>query len=173
MPEDDTGGFDEFYRDTCQRLLRYAYGLTGDAAEAQDLAQEAYARAWPRWRRLSAYDDPEGWLRLVVNRLSADRWRRLRQFRLWSAASMPAPPVPPPSENVVVLVEAMRALPDNHRRALVLHYLLDLSVSDIAQEIGVPPGTIKAWLSRGRVALAAQLGPEPEQSVIAGGRREG
>src|SRR5689334_6899970 len=60
--------FDEFYRDTSRRLARYAYGLTGDVADAQDLVQEAYARAWQRWRRLSGYEDQEAWLRLVVNR---------------------------------------------------------------------------------------------------------
>src|SRR3954462_5071382 len=46
--------FDAFYRDTSRRLLRYAYGLTGDPVEAQDLVQEAYARAWQRWKRLRA-----------------------------------------------------------------------------------------------------------------------
>ena len=70
-----TEDFDGFYRDTSRRLLRYAYGLTGDPVEAQDLVQESYARAWPRWRRLSGYEDPEAWLRLVVNRLSADQSR--------------------------------------------------------------------------------------------------
>ena len=46
----DTQTFDTFYRGTVRRLTRYAFGLTGDAAEAQDLAQEAYARGpWPRF----------------------------------------------------------------------------------------------------------------------------
>ena len=58
----ETERFDAFYRDTSRRLVRYAYGLTGDAAEAQDLVQEAYARAWQRWRRVSGYDNAEAWL---------------------------------------------------------------------------------------------------------------
>ena len=65
--------FEAFYRDTSRRPMRYAYGLTGDPGEAQDLVQEAYARAWQRWRRQRGYEDPEAWLRLIVNRLSADR----------------------------------------------------------------------------------------------------
>jgi RNA polymerase sigma-70 factor (ECF subfamily) len=157
--------FDAFYRDTSRRLLRYAYGLTGDAGEAQDLVQEAYARAWQRRRRLAGYEDPEGWLRLVINRLSADRWRRLGVRRSRAEATGPPDPVAPPSENVVLLVRAMRALPVTHRRALALHYLLDRSVAEIAAETGVAPGTVKSWLSRGRAALAAQLtedNTEPE-----------
>lgn len=150
--------FDGFYRDTSRRLLRYAYGLTGDPGEAQDLVQEAYARAWQRWRKVSGYEDPEAWLRLVVNRLSTDRWRRIGVRRARAAAEAPLPPVNPPSEDVVLLVRAMRELPDTQRRALALHYLLDRSVAEIAAETGTSLGTVKSWLSRGRAALAATLG---------------
>jgi RNA polymerase sigma-70 factor (sigma-E family) len=147
--------FDGFYRDTSRRLLRYAYGLTGDPGEAQDLVQEAYARAWQRRRRLAGYEDPEAWLRLIVHRLATDRWRRLAVRR--SRAERPAPPVPPPGEDVVLLVSAMRTLPVAHRRALALHYLLDRSVAEIAAETGASTGTVKSWLSRGRAGLAAIL----------------
>lgn len=150
--------FDDFYRDTSRRLLRYAYGLSGDPAEAQDLVQEAYARAWQRWRRLSRYEDPEAWLRLVVNRLSADRWRRLGVRRARQAADPPPQPAAPPSEDTVLLVRAMRTLPPAQRRALTLYYLLDRSVSEITAETGASSGTVKSWLSRGRAGLAATLG---------------
>jgi RNA polymerase sigma-70 factor (ECF subfamily) len=149
--------FDGFYRDTSRRLLRYAYGLTGDPGEAQDLVQEAYARAWQRWRRLSGYDDPEAWLRVVVNRLSTDRWRRLGVRRARAAAEPPLPTVSPPSEDVVLLVRAMRELPDKLRRALALHYLLDRSIAEIAAETGASQNTVKSWLFRGRTLLAAAL----------------
>ncbi|GIF18570.1 RNA polymerase sigma-70 factor (ECF subfamily) [Actinoplanes tereljensis] len=148
--------FDAFYRDTSRRLLRYAYGLTGDPGEAQDLVQEAYARAWQRWRRLTDYEEPEAWLRLVVNRLATDRWRRLG-VRRSRVLDRPVP-VDPPSEDVVLLVTAMRTLPAAHRRALALHYLLDRSVAEIAAETGASTGTVKSWLSRGRAGLAAALG---------------
>jgi RNA polymerase sigma-70 factor, ECF subfamily len=149
--------FDGFYRGTVQRAVRYAYGLTADAAEAQDIVQEAYARAWQRWRRVSGYTDAEGWLRLVVTRLATDRWRRLGVRRAAAARHRPPPPVEPPSENVVLLVSALRTLPVAHRRALALHYLLDRSVAEIAEETGASIGTVKSWLSRGRDGLAAVL----------------
>lgn len=160
--------FDAFYRDTSRRLARYAYGLTGDAADAQDLVAEAYARAWQRWRRVSGYDNAEAWLRLVVTRLAADRWRHLRVRRLRAAAAAPPPPVPPPSDDTVLLVTAMRSLSPIHRRALVLHYLLDRSVADIAVETGAALGTVKSWLSRGRAELAAALG-QPLAPTARGG----
>jgi RNA polymerase sigma-70 factor, ECF subfamily len=162
MTDAAAAGFDAFYRDTSRRLMRYAYGLAGDAGEAQDLVQEAYARAWQRWRRLSGYDDPEAWLRLVVNRLSTDRWRRLGVRRAHHAAAAGPPYAPAPSEDTVLLVRAMRTLPPAQRRALALHYLLDRSVAEIAAETGASAGTVKSWLSRGRTALAAALdAPQP------------
>ncbi|MEU4687845.1 SigE family RNA polymerase sigma factor [Actinoplanes sp. NPDC023714] len=164
-----TDDFDAFYRDTSRRLTRYAFGLTGDPGEAQDLVQEAYARAWQRWRKVSGYEDPEAWLRLVVNRLSTDRWRRIFRRRDHAAAQRPEPPAPPPSENTVLLVRAMRDLPPAHRQALVLHYLMDRTIAEIAAETGASTGTVKSWLSRGRAGLAAALGHEyPEGARSAG-----
>jgi RNA polymerase sigma-70 factor (ECF subfamily) len=62
-------------------------------------------------------------------------------------------------ESRVALIEALRRLPESQRQALVLHHLCDLPVRDVAQETGVPEGTVKARLSRGRTALAALLDP--------------
>jgi RNA polymerase sigma-70 factor, ECF subfamily len=166
MADDD--GFDAFYRDTSRRLVRYAYGLSGDAVEAQDLAQEAYARAWQRWRRVRGYEDAEAWLRLVVTRLATDRWRHLRVRRARAAADRPPAPVAPPSDDTVLLVRAMRTLPSAHRRALALHYLLDRSVAEIATETGATVGTVKSWLSRGRTGLAAALDIATPQGVTGG-----
>ncbi len=164
----DGDDFDAFYRGTSRRLLRYAYGLTGDPVEAQDLVQEAYARAWQRWWRLRGYGNPEGWLRLVVTRLVTDHWRRLGVRR-----RAPRPPgvglSPSPSEDTVLLVAALRTLPLSQRRALVLHYLLDRPVAEIAVEMDAATGTVKSWLSRGRAALAASLRPDAELNTGARG----
>jgi len=149
--------FDAFYRGTVRRLTRYAFGLTGDAAEAQDLVQEAYTRAWQHWRRVSTYDDAEAWLRLVVNRLVKDRWRRLRIRRAAIANSPPLPPVPPPSEETVLLVAAMSRLPFDQRQVLLLYHLMDRPLADIATETGANLSTVKSRLTRGRAALAALL----------------
>lgn len=154
----DAEGFDEFYRGTSPRLMRYAYVVTGDMSAAQDLVQEAYVRAWQRWPKLAQYDQAEAWLRMVVSRLATDRWRRIGVRRRAAAAARSPDPVPPPSENTVLLVTALRTLPVPQRRALALHYLLDLPIGDIAAETGASVGTVKSWLSRGRAALAESLG---------------
>ena len=153
----DSDRFDEFYRTTAGRLLRYAYAVTGDMAEAQDLVQEAYTRAWQRWRAVAEHPSPEGWVRLVVTRLANDRWRRLGRRRAALLRAGPREHIRPPSEDAVLLSAALRGLPVAHRQALALHYLLDLPVAEIAAEAGVPVNTVKSWLSRGRAGLLAAL----------------
>lgn len=156
--------FVEFYQATSRRTLRYAYGLTGDLPQAQDVVQEAYARAWQRWRKVAEYDDSEAWLRLVVTRLVFDWWRHLG-VRRKALLERPAP-VAPPSEDTVLLTTALKQLPPAQRRALALHYLLDLPIAEIAIETGVPEGTVKSWLSRGRAGLADALREETEAAVL-------
>jgi RNA polymerase sigma-70 factor (ECF subfamily) len=162
----DAAEFDELYRSTATRLLRYAYALSGDLAEAQDIAQETYVRAWGHWRQVSAHPAPEAWLRLTASRLATDRHRRLAGLRRSLTRSGPTPLAEPPSEDAVLLAAALRRIPPDQRRALAMHYLLDLPVAEIALELGVPEGTVKSWLSRGRTALAAQLTPEREGTEV-------
>jgi RNA polymerase sigma-70 factor (ECF subfamily) len=153
----DGGAYDDFYRSTSQRLLRYCYALTGELGEAQDVAQETYMRAWRHWREVSEHPAPEAWLRLTASRLATDRWRRLAGLRRAVTRTGPVADVQPPSDDAVALTAALRKIPADQRRALAMHYLLDLPVTEIALEVGVPAGTVKSWLSRGRTALAAQL----------------
>lgn len=154
----DSRSFDEFYRAHALRMLQYCYAITGDRTDAQDISQEAFARAWGSWATLAEHPAPEAWLRLVIARLATDGWRRLRSMRLALARGGPTDPVRPPSEDTVVLVEALRKLPTAQRRALAMHYLLDMSIEQIASETGAAPGTVRSWLSRGRARLAQPLG---------------
>lgn len=149
--------FDRFYRDCVARLVRQLYALLGDAADAQDVVQEAFVRAWARRRRLTEVDDPEAWVRTVAWRLGISRLRRLRTARAWRERQRLPEGAAPPSPDHVALVEALRRLPAAQRRALVLFYLADRTVAQVAAETGVPEGTVKARLSRGRTALAALL----------------
>jgi RNA polymerase sigma-70 factor, ECF subfamily len=153
----NTDSFDELYRGTSARTLRYGYAVIGDLSEAQDLVQEAYARAWRQWQTLAAHPDPEAWLRLVIVRLANDRWRRLARGRLLGWRASTPDRVPAPSEDSVVVLAALRRLPMAQRQALALHYLYDVPIADIAEETGAAIGTVKSWLSRGRTRLATVL----------------
>jgi RNA polymerase sigma-70 factor (ECF subfamily) len=90
----------------------------------------------------------------------AKRFRRLRVGLAARRREGPLEPVPPIKEDAVLLVTALRQLPQDQRIALVLHHILDLPLADIARQIGAPVGTVKARLTRGRRAMAALLGTE-------------
>lgn len=153
----DAEGFDEFYRRTSHRMLRYGCALTGSLAEAQDLVQEAYVRAWERWRHLVSDDQAEAWVRLLVTRLAADDWRRPEIRRAEPRRAGPPDDIAALSDDTVLLVAAMRRLPAAQLRAIALHHLCDLSVADIAAETGAAAEMVESWLSRGRAELAAVL----------------
>ncbi|MEO3770747.1 SigE family RNA polymerase sigma factor [Micromonospora sp. B9E7] len=162
---DSDEGFEEFYRATRHRVVTVLFALGGDLGEAQDAAQEAYVRAWQRWQRIGEYGDPEAWVRAVGHRLLMNRWRKIRNGLTAYRRHGPAAAVGPPSENTVALVTALRQLPSEQREAVVLHHLADLSVADIALQTGVPVGTVKARLARGRKALALLLGTTISEEV--------
>jgi RNA polymerase sigma-70 factor (sigma-E family) len=149
--------FDHFYRASRLRLLGFVYVLTGNLAEAQDAVQEAFVRAWQRWSSISQYHDPESWVRVTAARIAVSRWRQLRGRARAYVRHGPAHPVPEPSTDTVEVVRALRRLPEEQRVALALYYLMGLPVADVARELGVPVGTVKARLSRGRAALAPLL----------------
>lgn len=156
--------FDDFYSATARRVVRHAYALTGNVADAQDVAQEAFARAWQRWDAVRACDSPEAWVRRVATNLANSRYRRDRTARA-AAHQLVAKDIPEISPDTVALVAALRKLPERQRVVLVLHYLADLPVGQIAAELRCPTGSVKAWLSRGRDALAAILADGGAETV--------
>ena len=153
----DPGSFDEFYAACAVRLTTALYAMTGDRTEAEDSVQEAFARAWQHWGRVSGYADPEAWVRTVACRISVSSWRKAvtrsrAQRRRGAAAEQPGL-----SPDYVAIVAALRQIPVAQRQAIVLHHLVGLSVADIAAAHNVPTGTVKARLARGRQALAPLL----------------
>ncbi|WBB74364.1 SigE family RNA polymerase sigma factor [Micromonospora sp. WMMD1128] len=168
-PEGTTGApdgypavdFDGLYHAHFRSLTIQLTAYCGDLSQAQDLVQEAFCRAFARWSRVSRYDDPVAWVRRVAWNLATSRWRRLRTAQTWLHRQREEH-VPGPEPDRVALTAALGRLPANQRRAVVLHHLADLSVSQIAAQEGVPEGTVKSWLHRGRAALAAQLSPTNE-----------
>jgi RNA polymerase sigma-70 factor (ECF subfamily) len=153
----DREEFTRFYAASFSRLVGQLYAMTGDQAEAQDVVQEAFVRAWARRGRLDASQAPEAWIRVTAWRIAASRWRRTREgLRLMRLTARPESSVGPTPDRVA-FAEALRQVPAEQRRALVLFHLCDLTVDQIAAETGAPPGTVKARLARGRAAIAPHL----------------
>lgn len=153
--------FDEFYRAGAARLVRQLLPLVRDRQEAEDVVQEAYARAFARWSTVASYDAPQAWVRTVALRLAVSRWRRSRNaLTAWRRHGGPQD-VPDMSPDAVALMDALRQLPEAQRIAIVLHHLMDLPVEQVAAETGAPTGTVKARLARGRAALAPLLSEQP------------
>ena len=139
--------------------------------EAEEAVQEAFVRALSLTGRRAALADPEAWLYRVAVNLIRSRWRRARLARRLAAGQAQEADVAvsahAAADSRLVLLNALRKLPLEQREALALHYLADLPVADVARRIGVPLGTIKARLSRGRDALAQLL---DEDVLKEGGR---
>lgn len=164
VPAASTADFDAFYLANFDRFIVQLHAYTADMATAQDVVQEAFARALQRWARVSTYDNPEAWVRRVAWNLATSNWRRIARFNTFMRKQTVERLVAEPSPNRVMLVQALATLPETQRRAVVLHYLGDLSVNDIAAQERVAPGTVKSWLHRGRAALAAALSDSREDA---------
>lgn len=159
----DEQEFDAFYTSSFHRITGQLYAMIGDRDEAQECVQEAFVRAWAERHKLRQVDHPEAWVRTTAYRLAVSRWRRTRLGRRPADRAVSTPTTSRPAdESHVALVTALRQLPEGQRQALVLHHLCDLPVHQVAREAGVPEGTVKARLSRGRVALAALLDPNDD-----------
>jgi RNA polymerase sigma-70 factor (ECF subfamily) len=158
--------FVAFYRASHIRLLRQVYAVTTDLGEAEDVLQEAFARAAMRWSTIRTYASPETWVRRVAFNLALQSLRRVRRHARALLRLGPPTPVPALSTDSVEVREALRRLPVRQRQVVVLHYLVDLPVDQVAAELGIPPGTVKTRLMRARKELTARLNERPDQQGV-------
>jgi RNA polymerase sigma-70 factor, ECF subfamily len=154
MPDNE---FAAFYAGSYRRLLGQLFAVTGDLAEAENVLQEAYARAFVRWSRVRGYDRPEAWVRRVALNLAAMADRSLRRRARALLRLGPPPVVPELSPELLDLRDALAALPLGQRQVIVLHHLVGLPVEEVARELRLATGTVKSRLARGRAALAGIL----------------
>jgi RNA polymerase sigma-70 factor (sigma-E family) len=140
------GTFDELFRLRYEGMVRVAYLLLGSQPEAEDVVQDAFARIELRWSRL---DNPEGYLhRCVVNR-SHDMLRRRRLEQRFRSLRRDETTELGADE----LADALAALPPKRRTAVVLKYYAGLREREIAEAMGVRPGTVKSMLHRALAQL--------------------
>jgi RNA polymerase sigma-70 factor, ECF subfamily len=154
--------FEAFYAAAYRRVVGQVFALLGDLQEAEDVTQDAFAKASFHWKRIVAYDQPEAWVRRVAFNEAYNSSRRTRRWLVALARHGPPAHVPAVSPDRVDLHRALGRLTPLHREVLVLHYVAELSVDEVAKQLRLPAGTIKSRLSRARRALAEQLGDERE-----------
>lgn len=165
----DAAAARELARRFLPRTLAYARRILGDAAEAEDVAQEAMLRLWrmaPGWR--SGEAQVSTWLWRVVANLCTDRLRRRRGGV--GLDDVPDPEDPSPTavqalvaaDRAAALDLALAALPDRQRQAVVLRHLEGLPNPEIAEIMGIGVEAVESLTARGKRALAARLSGQRE-----------
>ena len=149
--------FDAFYEDEYGDVLRSVTLALGDAARAEEVTQEAFVRALRRWTTVGEMARPAGWVVVVAINAERRRWRReeapLRDESTGSAEADHASAV----ATAVDLRAALGKLTRRQRSAVVLRYLVDLPIADIANALGCAEGTAKATLSQALAILRVDL----------------
>jgi RNA polymerase sigma-70 factor (ECF subfamily) len=148
---------DELYDASYRRLVVQIYAICGDLAVAEDAVQDAFVTAVRKRSQLARLDNPEAWVRTVALNSVRHGWRHASVVRRYQAR-VPGQqqPVEVDPEHVAI-VTALRQLDPAQRDVVVLHYLADLPVGEVAAQLGVPEGTVKSRLSRARGRLAGLL----------------
>lgn len=157
--------FEDFYAAEARRVTSLAYALTGNWAVAEDLTQEAFARAFRDWERVSGFERPDSWIRTVTANLATSRLRRLAvEARALARLRQRREPDPLP-EDVETFLAAVRRLPRRQAQAAALRYVDDLPVAEVAAVMGCAVGTAKAHLhaARQRLLLDLQLDQDAER----------
>ena len=154
LPDSFTDAFPDLY----PVAYRAAFRLLGDRQEAEDIAQEACARACVRWARLTRHGDPKPWIVRVAGNLAIDQWRRQQRAATHGADTTDS--IDAADARRIDLHRALATLPRRQREVVVLRYVVDLSEAETAAALNCAPGTVKSHASRGLAALRAELGEE-------------
>ena len=141
-------------------LRRTAYLLCGDVHQADDLVQETVTKLYARWERMSRVDNLDGYVHAILVRTFLDEKRRgWWKVRLGVPPERPAPAAGQPDvEERTVLRTALSQVPPRQQAVLVLRFLCDQPVSDVARALGCSEGTVKSQTAHGLAALRRILG---------------
>lgn len=162
--ESETDRFTAFYARNLRDVTGLAYTLTGSWAAAEDIAQEAFVRAYRDWRRVGAFARPDSWVRTVAANLATSRGRRLAaEAKALARLRRRRPPDEEPlPDDADAFWAAVRRLPRRQAQAVALRYHSDLTVAEVADAMRCAEGTVKAHLHAARRTLAGVLGAEED-----------
>jgi RNA polymerase sigma-70 factor, ECF subfamily len=160
LPDAATEAFRLMTARQLDKSYRLAWAILGDAHEAEDATQDAFASAWRNRNKLRDVEKLEAWLGRILINSCRDRLRRRSRDRAQALDPACLPPVADHSEEASSRDELARALdcldPD-HRIVVILRFWADLTVEDIAQRIGIAEGTVKSRLHHSMQLLRAAL----------------
>lgn len=154
---DEGSAFERLWREEYRHVVRTAFLMTGSPGEAEDLAQEAFAVAWRKWRHVGSLQNPGAWVQVTVGKLCLN-WLRRQKFRERTIARLAgdanaAGARHGPAEADPALAEALDALTPAQRTVLVLRYYADLRADEVARVLRKRPGTVRALTSQALTSL--------------------
>jgi RNA polymerase sigma-70 factor (sigma-E family) len=147
--------FAEFFSARFDGARRIAYAMCGSWPDAEEIAQTAFVKLYARWSKIRI-ETVDAYLRTVVTRVFLDTRRRgrAREQVVAELPDMVAPPDAGPAERMA-LRAALLAVPPGQRAVLVLRFVADLSIDQVAETLGCTAGTVKSQTARGLAALRA------------------
>ena len=157
MGIETAAGFESWYRSEHPRLLAAMAVVARDTEVAREVTAEAFARALERWDRVSAMDSPGGWTYRVALNLVRRRARRAAVERRLLPRLAGPPVVAAVPGHAIETWQAVTDLPPRMRTAVALRYLGGLTEAEVADTMGIAPGTVAATLSDARRRLATLL----------------
>lgn len=152
--------FRVFVQGIAASLHRTAYLLCGDWYLADDLVQEALAKAYSHWRKVQKADNPSAYVRRILINESRRNWRRNRNLTVHPDSDLADSAVADMSDGVVnraELLQALQSLPARQRATVVLRFLEGLSERETAAALGCSEGTVKSQTSRALIKLKSVL----------------
>ena len=159
--------FTDFYREARDKCLRTVLVSVGDQDAAQDLVDEAFARACASWRTVSKHPAPAAWVVRTALNANISRWRRRhREVPVPDpglVADLPAVPWASGGPGDPRIRAALMRLPARQRQVVALRLFLDLDTRCTAQVLGIAPGTVKEHLGRALASLRDDLKPTYHQ----------
>lgn len=154
------GFYEELATTRYPALLAYATLLTGDRASGEDLLHDALVRVFSRARRLDSAHHAEAYVRRTLANLNMDRARS----RTYAARALqrshsqaPAPDHAAGIDDRATMASALAKLPQQVRTCVVLRYYDDLTVTEVAERLGLATGTVKRYLSDARGLLGEYI----------------
>ena len=156
--------FTSFYEREATRLVRTVTLVTGEAALAEEVVAEAFARAWSRWPKVRTHARPDAWImRVAINESRSRFRRRALERRLAHRVARPEHVTDPDPVVAQPLWDAVALLGRRERTLIALRYVAGLPQAEIAEILGIPPGTVASGLHRARRTLEDTLSPTHEE----------